>query len=149
MRRHLFRLGLGMSLSLLARPAFAGDCIEYTDYIHRVGYLDLPITPWDLVISGNLAWVAVGLSGVCAVDIANPSFPTIIGTVNTPSIARQIVVAGTHGFVADAYSGLQVIDISNPTAPIRVGSVMTFDQSYGVAVAGDMAYVADGLGGLH
>ena len=72
-------LSLGLGLAAIHGPAVASECIDYRDYIHRVGYMDLPDHAWGLEITGTLAWIAAGRSGLVAADITNPASPVIVG----------------------------------------------------------------------
>ncbi len=75
--------------------------------------------------------------------------PTLVGSGNTPDIARGVFVVGSLAYVGDGGSGLQIIDVSNPAAPTLAGSYNTPDHAQGVFVVGSLAYVADdNVGGL-
>jgi hypothetical protein len=103
---------------------------------------------YDIVVSGNLAFVADGESGLTVVSIANSASPSLVGTFDTSEQAVGVAVAGDLAFVNDMVSGLHVIDIANPASPSLVGTYATSEQVGGVAVAGSLAFVADGPAGL-
>ncbi len=96
-----------------------------------------------VAVSGTMAYVADGLSGLLVIDVSNPAAPVILGSVVTPGTARGVAVSGTVAYVADVNFGLQVIDVSNPAAPAILGSVGMPDFARDVAVSGSVAYVAD------
>ncbi len=77
-----------------------------------------------------------------------PFAPTLLGTYDTPGLAKGVAVSGDHAFVADGASGLQVIDISDPASPALLGTYDTPSFAHGVTVSGDYAFVADGTLGL-
>lgn len=103
-------------------------------------------TARDVVVRGDLAFVADGGQGLRILNINNPAAPSLVATYDTPSYARSVAVAGEHAYVADDASGLLVISIANPAAPTLAGSYNTPGTAMGVAVAGNLALVADYTG---
>jgi hypothetical protein len=71
--------------------------------------VDTPGFALGVVVAGNHAYLADGLSGLQVIDISDPTSPQAVGSVNTPGRARGVVVAGDHAYVADGRSGLQVL----------------------------------------
>jgi len=76
------------------------------------------------------------------------SEPILLGSVDTPGLARGVTVQNDVALVADDDFGLQVINVSTPSAPILLGSYNTPGNAYGVTVQNDVALVADGSSGL-
>jgi hypothetical protein len=67
----------------------------------RVGELGMPSgRPRRVTMSGRLAYVADGPSGVHVVDLTTPSEPAIVDTSATSRPARDVAVAASHIFVA-------------------------------------------------
>ena len=148
--RALVRLAsLAAALLCLSFDMAGAECIDYGDYLHRVGSVDTPGYAYGVAVSGTHAYVANDYFGLQVIDITNPTSPQIVGSVDTPVSALAVAVSGTHAYVADYTSGLQVIDITNPASPQIVGSVDTPGSAYGVAVSGTYAYVTDAYSGLH
>ncbi len=102
---------------------------------------------FDVLVSGSIAYVADGSSGLQIINIANSRAPTIIGSVNTPGHVKDVTIFGSTAFVADGI-GLKIIDIANPRAPAIIGSVDTPGYACSVSIAGSLAYVADDYEGL-
>src|SRR5207249_871872 len=75
--------------------------------------------------------------------VSTPSAPWIIGTVDTPGMARGVAVANGYAYVADN-TAVQVIDVRTPSSPRIVGSLATTASS-AVAMVGTRLYVIDGL----
>lgn len=94
-------------------------------------------------MTGELAYVADGSTGVLVLDVSNPADPQIVGDADTPGQARHVTLSGHHAYVADLDHGLQIIDITIGTDPQITGTADTPGQALGVAVAGGRAYVAD------
>jgi hypothetical protein len=100
----------------------------------------------DVVVRGDLAFVADGPQGLRIFNINNAAAPFLVSTYDTPGFARGVAVAGEHAYVADDASGLLVISIANPAAPTLAGSYNTSGGAMGVAVSGNVALVADFVG---
>ena len=140
-------------LMLLPKTALS-DCIDYADYIHRLGGVDTPAQEADIALSGNMAYVITddyfvnGTSSLQVIDFSNPASPVVLGSVVFPGDAYGVAASGTWAYVANGNQGLRVIDASNPASPIIVGTVDTPDYARGVAVSGTLAYVADCYSGI-
>jgi hypothetical protein len=113
-----------------------------------VGKIRLPDIVQGIAVSGGMAYVADGPSGLQIVSVSNPSSPQRRGAYDTLGYARGVAVSGGLAYVADYDYGLQIIDVSNPSVPTLRGSYATPGRALGVAVSGGLAYVADGWGGL-
>jgi len=113
-----------------------------------VGAYDTPGYADDVVVAGDLAFIADQASGLLMIDISDPANPSLVGSYNTPGHAMRVAVSGVRAYVADYGSGLQIIDIRDPSNPVLVGTYNTPGLAYGIAVSGDRAYVADGDYGL-
>jgi hypothetical protein len=129
-------------LGLVNLPCWAQTCFDYGTYCHWVGGVPTGGIAEGIDVSGNLACVAVGGSGVRVLDISNPSQPTILGTANTPGSAYDVTIAGDYAYVADRIGGLQVVAFKVLPSPVIVGSFATADEARDVAIAGNIAYVA-------
>ncbi len=78
-----------------------------------LGSVDTPGRALGVAVSGGVAYVADGFSGLQVIDVSDPGSPVILGSVDTPRFARGVAVSGAVAYVADAGSGLQVIDVSS------------------------------------
>ena len=97
---------------------------------------------YDIQVSGSMAYVAAGTSGLQIVNVGNPSNPQVVKTVNTPGSAVAVDVAGNMAYVADSNS-LQVINVGVPTSAYIVGSLATSASK--VAEASGRVYALSGL----
>ena len=102
----------------------------------------LPETVERIKVSGGLAYIADGDSGIYIFDISDPAAPSQLGHYDTDGTAYDLAVEGIYAYVADGGDGLKIIDISNPAAPSQVGNIDTPSTAYGVAVRGIYVYVA-------
>jgi hypothetical protein len=127
----------------LSGSAAVCDCIDYTDYPHWIAQLETNVSAWDIVVEGDLAYLAVRSAGVVVVDVSDPEHPVQIGAVGGAITADKLVLVGQYLFVADGYFRLvNVVDVSDPTAPYVVTQVPTGVYPKGLAVMGDHLYVA-------
>ena len=56
-------------------PAMAGDCLNYADYPHWISQLETPVWAADVLVEGNLAYLAIRTAGIAIVDISGPWHP--------------------------------------------------------------------------
>jgi hypothetical protein len=76
--RALAFVGLVGGSACVVSVASAANCIDYLDYLHKVGELDTPGGAVGIAISGDYAYVADGLSGLSVINISSPSVPQYI-----------------------------------------------------------------------
>ncbi len=73
----------------------------------------------------------------------------IVGTADTPIVARGVAVSGNYAYVADGSSGIQVIDISSSSNPQLIGlGANTPGSAIDLVISDSYVYVADGSKGL-
>ena len=116
---------------------------------YEVAACDTAGSPWNVAVSGTMAYVADG--DLRVIDVSKPGAPREVGACETPGFANGVAVSGSTAYVTDGRGrsgGLRVIDVSEPGAPHEVGSYDTPGSAFGVAVSGTMAYVVDRDEGL-
>ncbi|MBD3163477.1 MAG: T9SS type A sorting domain-containing protein [Candidatus Eisenbacteria bacterium] len=115
----------------------------------HLGFLSLPRTPRDLVVSGDYAYVANRIEGLKVIDVSDPANPLEAGGYpDVYSIAWQIEVAGDYAYVANSANGLTVLDVTDLSDPQHVASTGSLAETRDVAHQDGLAYVADWTGGL-
>jgi hypothetical protein len=67
-------------------------------------------------VSGSLACIAMGSSGVQVLDVSDPAFPRRLAAIPSPD-ARDLALEGDFLLVADAEAGLRSFDLSEPGSP--------------------------------
>ena len=86
------------------------------------------------------------------IDIASPTSPVIVGSVQIFGRPADVAVSGAVAFVADGI-GLTTVDITDPISPKVMGSVRKWSSGLAgegkIAVSGSTAYVAGSAYGLH
>ena len=129
-----------LDISNPTNPYHLGDCSTF-----EVGNE----AAWDVVASGDVAYVANGEGGLCVVDISNPSSPDDISHRDTPGFSYELEINGDYAYVADGTNGLVVIDISNPLLPkIKATYNQGISSAIDVIVEGNIAYIVDIYDGI-
>jgi len=120
----------------------------------------------SVALAGDYAYVATGDGGVQVIDVADPTGPRRVGTLDLDGAANDVAVVGNYAYVATGDScmlganassictgNLRVVDISSPARPREVGRADTEGWPYSLAITGKFAYLvaSDGtnlVGGL-
>jgi hypothetical protein len=121
--------------------------VTHPDPVPIFGDIYMPGPVYDVALSGRYACITVYGYGFYVIDVLDPFFPAIVGSVETPGNARGgLEVVGHFAYVMDGDdygqpAGLRIIDFKNPSAPQIVGSVDIPSGANDVAVSGNYAYV--------
>jgi hypothetical protein len=98
----------------------------------------------DVVVAGNLAYVADQDSVLLVIDVTDRAAPVVLGAVGKTGGENGVALAlaAPYAYVAVEADGLYIVDVSQPGNPTTVG---IFPGAYAkdVAVVGNLAYVAD------
>ncbi|MGA1863985.1 MAG: C13 family peptidase [bacterium] len=116
-----------------------------------VGECDDPVYILDMVIKGDLVYIADGYGGFQIISVKDKTNPKLLGICNTLDHevgAVGIDIAGNYAYIADYEAGLQVIDIGDPNSPHIVWSYDVPGKALDVAIEGSYVYVADGEYGI-
>ena len=105
----------------------------------------------SVAVSGNLAWVADGETGLQIINVSNPQYPLPFGSYDTPGVATSVKISNNKAYVADGSSGLQIIDITTPSNPVLLGSFAATGNSFDVQVDGGygVAFLANTYSGVN
>ena len=96
----------------------------------------------EVVVAGDVAYVACWDAGLVVLDISDPSLPASIGAMALPGYATDLALAGDVLYVCCYSAGLQVVDVSDPSVPSVIGSYVPGSNAMGLDVAGDLLYLA-------
>ena len=102
------------------------------------------VTPTDLAIAGDLAYLTDADDGLYVLDISDPAAPEILGSLDTPGKAHAVALASDRpiAYVADGECGVRVVTLENPAAPAEIGFWHT-GYALDVTALGTRIYVAD------
>ncbi len=98
--------------------------------------------PYGIEIVGAHAYTAGFLNVLQVLDLANPSIPALVGSVQVPG--REIEIVGQYAYLPD-WNRLSIVDISVPTSPVQVGNISNF-WMHGVASVAVSEHYAYALG---
>ena len=108
----------------------------------------LPGVVEDIRLTGNRAWIAAGLGGILALDLAAPDALPVMGAYDTPGRALSLDVSTEVGLLADG-DHLLTLDLRDPRAVRELGRWPAPTRAMHVTRAGDRAFVTDERAGLH
>ncbi len=98
---------------------------------------------YDVAISDNRAYLALGADGVHILDITRPNDVKRIGTFTNNADVYETAVTGEHLFVANTHKGVQVIDVSNPPTPLWQSSIEPSRPGRPMAASQGRLFVVD------
>ncbi len=107
--------------------------------------------PYGAAFGTAHLYVAIGPAGLWAIDIADPSMPTLAGSYIEPGtdFVFDVEVLGNHAFLADDDDGVTAIDISDPTTPTFAGRFAGATDASHISIDGTTAYVSRRGFGFH
>jgi len=106
------------------------------------GRILLPAMVEDVVVIGQLAYVADSYWGLQIVDVADPTAPFLVSALNIGTRSASLAVNGDHVYLVDTYEGMFIIDVSDPSNPGVVQHLDPVPFPQDIAVANDLAYLA-------
>jgi uncharacterized repeat protein (TIGR02543 family) len=116
--------------------------------ITETATFDSPYAIYDVVTSGNHAYLPAYNRGLRVIDISNPSTLFEAGAYEGLQQARDVVVSGKYAYVADGTYGLRIFDISTPSNPVLVSTCRSRGNITQVALSGNYVYLAARAAGL-
>ncbi len=102
--------------------------------------------PWDLVVSGNHAYVADNTLGLVTLDLSDPRAPVIVGEAVGRGGLQDVVVANGHAYGAAGSRGVEVFSLADPSQPESVSQVKPGGGIISVAWANDVLWTANQVG---
>lgn len=109
----------------------------------------VPSNVLDLVLDGDLVYVACGVSGVRIYDISDPALPNEIAVFDTFTSAKGVAVEGDRLYIAaDVLIGLWVVDVSDPANPTEIKTIDTPGAANRVHATDDLIVLTDRMAGV-
>jgi hypothetical protein len=148
-RAWLMDLGLIADMQVEGHLAYLADQdfglrvlnIDDPTQCRLLGNLKLDGETNHVIQTHNTVWLANSLGAIYAVDVSNPTSPTLCGTITLPSSANALTLAGSTLFAA-VDSGLVVIDIERPKSPQIISTYRTPEKCRDAIVVGHYVYLA-------
>ena len=106
-----------------------------------------------IATSGSYAYVAAGAAGFKVYNIATPSAPVQVASIDSLAYCENVVISAPYAFIAadgPGYVGRSFIfDISNPAAPLYKSTILGFGGYHQyMSVRSGYAYICDYNTGL-
>ena len=101
----------------------------------------------DVVVSGDIVWIAAGSSGLYSLNISNPYSLSMLSVPISLNNATALWVQGYHLYIVEDLNGANVpalhcVDIRDPENPDHVSSVTLISDMYDIIVDNDLVFVA-------
>lgn len=144
--RAIAALALVLLAALPGLAPAAVTCFDFTTTPRWLGFARTAIQAVDVLVEGDLAYLACRTGGIVVVDVTDPKGPVEIGNLGGTAwsgVADDLAKRGDHLYVGDGNNRLlHVVDVSDPAAPALVGQVPTGELPRGIDLAGDRLYAA-------
>ncbi len=95
----------------------------------------------DVIVNGDIAYVANRKGGLRILDISTPEDPVEIEKKDYINV-EKIEVSGSSLYVHDQRTGLYILDISLPAKPEQIGFYSIEEYTRDFYISGDYAYIA-------
>jgi len=120
-----------------------GTGIAGADTLTVIGRLSLPHCT-NVFVSGHICY-ATDSYGLEAVDITDPTNPTLLGRCPLPDTGQAVTVRDSIAYVSDADSGLAIVNVARPESLSLLSRWRQYEgYAYEAGVYGDTAYLANG-----
>jgi len=98
----------------------------------------------DVVINGNLAFVAQGEGGLMIINITNPSAPIELSTVaqELKGYGYKIANKDSVVYIAAGGFGVSVVDASNPSNPVVTATNLAMKPAKSFDIMGNFLFTA-------
>ena len=96
----------------------------------------------DIVIKGNIAFVAAGKAGLRVLDVENPAEPKQIGEWSSSGYAEGVAVIGDSVLLANGPAGITLINVADVSNPIAISTLFPDHYVFDVITLGNYAYAA-------
>ena len=109
---------------LLALLCLTAADMAKADVIEQIVSYDLPKKGYSIYVDGNIVYLAGDTLDLQIVDVTDPYYPQLLGTVDTLTNSRgeHIYASKNIAAVAQGYGGLTICDVSDPTAPFLLAN---------------------------
>jgi hypothetical protein len=132
-----------------AHPAEVGDLVPPGSSTF-FGDLAIGVQPSSGRVLAYVADAFPGETGLCVVDISDPSAPRQVGRLPLGRGMQGdvrvygLAVAGELAYLGVGAAGLRIVDVSDPSLPVEVGALDVPGRADDLVVADDRVYLVDG-----
>ncbi|MCA9759073.1 MAG: hypothetical protein KDA27_24990, partial [Candidatus Eisenbacteria bacterium] len=108
---------------------------------------EFPSAVFDVVVDGDVAYVATAYSGLFILDVGDPSAPFALSSLPNANVIVDLAKSGSIVFIVDGV-GVRLIDVTDPGNPSELSRFDTPNSAQHVTAQDNLAYVSDLFGGL-
>jgi len=95
----------------------------------------------DVAVMGEHVYLAERVTGLVAVNVANPAVPSEAGRYETGGLPMDVATSGSRAYLAHGW-GLRAVDLSDPVAPQLGHDVPSTSSLHLVKVADEMLFAS-------
>lgn len=99
-------------------------------------------------VVGDVAYLAVGASGLVLLDVSAPEAPRELGAIDTQGFTLAVQVTDGQAFLAEREGGFQLVDVRDPARPQLLDRIDSPGRVTHLDRLGDRVALAAGPGGL-
>lgn len=114
----------------------------------RVGSSTSPVYPYQVAISGTLAYVADGSSGLRVFDVSSPNAPRQVGIYSRVGTTRQVSLRSGYAYLAAA-GGVHSLSVASTANLYEAGFLGLPYPATDLLFRGEYLFVAAGRAGLY
>ncbi len=126
-----------VTASAAGSPDLRADCIDYGQYPHWIGEVELSSGLRGVDVADGVAVVCSEYGALTTIDVSSPTRPAVLSTVQARRGMRAVAIAPPYAFICGGRS-FQVIDISVPSQPDSFPAIARCGSA--VALQGEYAY---------
>ena len=140
------------SLKLYTVPGLGIVDVSRPTRMNNIGFYATSNRVDGFCITGDIAWLACGRSGLLGVDVHDAENPVLLSSTGLPGRVYDVAVRDGVAYVAtDYYSGgggLVAINVSDPVNPIEISSCRDNNDLRCIVLSGNMAYAVTHSGDI-
>ena len=104
---------------------------------------DFDLAVEDMVVGGDIAYVAAGDDDLVILDLSDPENPSTLAQATFFGSAQAVEVRGGVAFIAAGEGGLQIVSVMDPAAPVHLAGIFLGTNALDLELLVDHALVYD------
>ncbi|MDP6931366.1 MAG: hypothetical protein QGG40_00550 [Myxococcota bacterium] len=98
--------------------------------------------PWEMVVVGELAYVADNTLGLVVLDLTAPDDPRVLAQIEAAGGLQDLWVDGDRLYAAVGAAGVEVFDLTDPGQPVSLGTTGVGRSVVGLSVDAGRVWAA-------
>jgi hypothetical protein len=137
-----------MACATMAQGRQVQQCVDYGDYLRRVGNAPTLGSARSIVVAGDVGFLADGDAGLTVLDLTDPAQPVPLAGLDSVGTALWIAYHDGHVYLADNSAQLHVVDVGEPARPRHLLSLPLPGSAHAFALRPPLMLLAAGHAGL-